>query len=216
MSWQRLAGGWMRIGAEVNPRSKIRTWGAQIWGERKAEVAAATAAGLHCEGCYSSCAKHPPAMEGMSMISSPSSNGWVAAEEADVFLVDVDVDEAAELAVFILDVRGERGKIGVESGRKPSSFSASSSKDFGRRCGGRGRWAAQFLRSTGPPARATSPTSSPSTARMYSSKAASFGLIARSVAKRPSRASVVLRPLPVMQETVAGRARCGPASRGAR
>jgi len=42
----------------------------------------------------------------------------VAAEEADVFIVDVDVDEAAELAVLILDVLRERGELGVELGEQ--------------------------------------------------------------------------------------------------
>src|ERR1700723_4697340 len=34
----------------------------------------------------------------------------LAAEKADVFVVDVDVDEAAKLAVFAFDLRGERRK----------------------------------------------------------------------------------------------------------
>ncbi len=33
-----------------------------------------------------------------------------AAEKADVFIVDVDVDEPAELAVVVLDLRPQRGK----------------------------------------------------------------------------------------------------------
>src|SRR5258708_678446 len=43
-----------------------------------------------------------------------------AAEEANVFVVDVDVDEAAELAVFAFDLGGERGEglvdVGEEAG----------------------------------------------------------------------------------------------------
>jgi hypothetical protein len=42
----------------------------------------------------------------------------VAAEEADVFVVDVDVDEAAELAMLVLDVLGERGVPGVDLGEQ--------------------------------------------------------------------------------------------------
>jgi hypothetical protein len=38
----------------------------------------------------------------------------VAAEEADVFIVDVDVDELAELAVLIFYVLRESGVLGVE------------------------------------------------------------------------------------------------------
>ncbi len=40
----------------------------------------------------------------------------LATEEADVFVVDVDVDEAAKLAGLILDLRGERGEGGVDLG----------------------------------------------------------------------------------------------------
>jgi len=40
----------------------------------------------------------------------------LAAEEADVFVVDVDVDEAAQLAGLILDLGGERRKGGVDFG----------------------------------------------------------------------------------------------------
>ena len=39
-----------------------------------------------------------------------------AAEEADVFVVDVDVDEAAQLAGFVLDLGGERGEVLVDVG----------------------------------------------------------------------------------------------------
>ena len=43
-----------------------------------------------------------------------------AAEKADVFVVDVDVDEATELAVFAFDLRGKRGEglvdVGEEAG----------------------------------------------------------------------------------------------------
>jgi hypothetical protein len=39
-----------------------------------------------------------------------------AAEEADVFVVDVDVDEAAEFAGFVLDLGGERGEVLVDVG----------------------------------------------------------------------------------------------------
>jgi hypothetical protein len=42
----------------------------------------------------------------------------VAAKEADVFVVDVDVDEAAQLAVLVLDVLGERGELGVDLGEQ--------------------------------------------------------------------------------------------------
>src|SRR3977135_194840 len=41
-----------------------------------------------------------------------------AAEEADVFVVDVDVNEAAKLAVFAFDLRGERGEGLVDVGEK--------------------------------------------------------------------------------------------------
>ena len=54
------------------------------------------------------------------MTSSPSAERvGVAAEEADVFVVDVDVDEAAELAVLVLDLlraRGMRVELGEQAG----------------------------------------------------------------------------------------------------
>jgi hypothetical protein len=40
----------------------------------------------------------------------------LAAEEPDVFVVDVDVDEAAEFAGLVLDLGGERGKVLVDVG----------------------------------------------------------------------------------------------------
>jgi hypothetical protein len=40
----------------------------------------------------------------------------LAAEKADVFVVDVDVDEAAELAGVVLDLGGERGERAVDLG----------------------------------------------------------------------------------------------------
>jgi len=40
----------------------------------------------------------------------------LAAEEADVFVVDVDIDETAELAGLVLDLGGERGKVLVDVG----------------------------------------------------------------------------------------------------
>ena len=42
----------------------------------------------------------------------------IAAEEADVLVVDVDVDETAELAVLVLDVLGEGGELRVELGEQ--------------------------------------------------------------------------------------------------
>jgi hypothetical protein len=42
----------------------------------------------------------------------------VAAEEADVFVVDVDVDELAQLALVVLDLGGERGEGLVELGKE--------------------------------------------------------------------------------------------------
>ena len=107
-------------GLAVNPRPKIRTWGTPIWGERKA----AAAWGPSRLSCF--CAKrYSPSTQG------PAGDGGdqhdlvavfelvgVAAEEADVFVVDVDVDEAAELAVLVLDVLRERGKLGVELGQQ--------------------------------------------------------------------------------------------------
>src|ERR1700723_846555 len=50
----------------------------------------------------------------------------LAAEKADVFVVDVDVDEAAKLAVFAFDLRGERRKGLVDV-----------SKEAGEICSGR-------------------------------------------------------------------------------
>src|SRR5271154_6845184 len=41
-----------------------------------------------------------------------------AAEEADVFVVDVDVNEAAELSVVAFDLRGERGESLVDVGQE--------------------------------------------------------------------------------------------------
>ena len=41
-----------------------------------------------------------------------------ATEKADVFVVDVDVDEAAELAVFAPDLRGERGEGLIDVGEQ--------------------------------------------------------------------------------------------------
>src|SRR5277367_2674727 len=41
-----------------------------------------------------------------------------AAEETDVLVVDVDVDEAAELAVFAFDLGGERGEGLVDIGEQ--------------------------------------------------------------------------------------------------
>ena len=37
----------------------------------------------------------------------------VPAEKTDVFIVDVDIDKAAELAGIVLDLRGQGRKIGV-------------------------------------------------------------------------------------------------------
>ena len=42
----------------------------------------------------------------------------LAAEEADVFVVDVDVDEATELAGFVFDLGGERGERRIDLGDK--------------------------------------------------------------------------------------------------
>src|ERR1700742_1275946 len=42
----------------------------------------------------------------------------VAAEEADVLVIDVHVDELAEVAAGVLDVLGERGELGVELGEE--------------------------------------------------------------------------------------------------
>ena len=60
-------------------------------------------------------------------IGSTAGDGWdehdfvailegvgVAAEKADVFVVDVDVDEAAQLAGFVLDLGGEGGKRSID------------------------------------------------------------------------------------------------------
>ena len=60
----------------------------------------------------------PPAIEGTSEIVSPSSaRGGVFAQVADVFVVQVHVDEAAQLAFVVEDLlaqvgnwRGERGR----------------------------------------------------------------------------------------------------------
>lgn len=41
-----------------------------------------------------------------------------AAEEADVLVVDVDVDEAPELALLVLDLAGKRGEVLVDVGDK--------------------------------------------------------------------------------------------------
>ena len=41
-----------------------------------------------------------------------------AAQEADVFVVDVDVDEAPQLALLILDLGGERGEVRVYVGNQ--------------------------------------------------------------------------------------------------
>src|ERR1700716_2778957 len=46
----------------------------------------------------------------------------LAAEEADVFVVNVDVDEAAELAVFAFDLRGESRECLVDIGQKASEI----------------------------------------------------------------------------------------------
>ncbi len=40
----------------------------------------------------------------------------VAAQKADIFVVHVDVDEAPQLAGLVLDLGGERGKVGVDVG----------------------------------------------------------------------------------------------------
>ncbi len=42
----------------------------------------------------------------------------LAPEKADVFVIDVDVDEAAELARLVLDLEGERGEGGFDLGDK--------------------------------------------------------------------------------------------------
>ena len=39
-----------------------------------------------------------------------------AAEEADVFVVDVDVDEPPQLALLIFDLGGERWEVAVDVG----------------------------------------------------------------------------------------------------
>jgi hypothetical protein len=39
-----------------------------------------------------------------------------AAEEADVLIVDIDIDEAAQLAGFVLDLGRERGEILIDVG----------------------------------------------------------------------------------------------------
>jgi hypothetical protein len=45
----------------------------------------------------------------------------LAAEESDVFVVDVDINEAAELALFVLDLRRQRREglvdVGDEAGK---------------------------------------------------------------------------------------------------
>src|SRR5260370_24008926 len=46
-----------------------------------------------------------------------------AAEEADVFVVDVDVNEAAELAVFAFDLRGEGRECLVDVGEQARKIS---------------------------------------------------------------------------------------------
>jgi hypothetical protein len=46
-----------------------------------------------------------------------------AAEEADVFVVDIDVDEAAELSVVAFDLGGERGECLVDISQKAGEVS---------------------------------------------------------------------------------------------
>src|SRR5882757_10996239 len=48
-----------------------------------------------------------------------------AAEEADVFVIDVDVNEAAELAVFAFDLRGEGRECLVDVGEEAGKISRS-------------------------------------------------------------------------------------------
>ena len=50
-----------------------------------------------------------------------------AAEEADVFVVDVDVDELAQLAVFVLDLGAERGEGLVDVGEQTGRLEAAES-----------------------------------------------------------------------------------------
>ena len=47
----------------------------------------------------------------------------LAAEEADVFVVDVDVDEAAKLAGLVLDLGGEGGEVLVDVGDEAGEIS---------------------------------------------------------------------------------------------
>ena len=54
----------------------------------------------------------------------------LASEEADVFVVDVDVDEAAELALLVLDLSGERGEVLVDVGDKRGEVGGLAGEEF--------------------------------------------------------------------------------------
>ena len=95
---RRLVGGWMPIGTSRQPMSENPEMGHPVFGIKgKAAVASATAAFMFLRGALLAVrGGRPPGYGGdeHDLVSVFEGMG-VAAEEADVFVVDVDVDEAA-------------------------------------------------------------------------------------------------------------------------
>src|SRR5580698_1504713 len=91
----------------------------------------------------------------------------VAAEKADVLIVDVHVDELAKITAVVLDVLGERGKLCVELGEQSGKVLRFAGKGLLAVCEA-GEWCGQrdFYAHRAPPAR----TSSSSTALRFASE----------------------------------------------
>src|SRR5579875_625036 len=109
----------------------------------------------------------------------------VAAEEPDVLIVDVDVDELAKIAAVVLDVLGERGKLGVELGQQSGKVFGFAGEGFlsvgvASQCGGEGYLYAHRAppASTRVSSAAFALASEPSTSRRYSPNSARRGFTA--------------------------------------
>src|SRR6266478_5152198 len=131
-----------------------------------------------------------------------------AAEETDVFLVEVDVEELADLALIIAHVAAEIGKAGSklvegvgDGGRATVDFR----RAVGEAAEGRGNFDG-YGHPISPSAILSYAfalaVAVPSCASKYASNASRRGAIASVAGNSAAMASVVFRPLPVMQTTV--------------
>src|SRR5665213_2012989 len=128
----------------------------------------------------------------------------IAAQKTNVLIVHIDIDEPPQLPILVLHIRRERGKLYIEFRQQTWQVCRIRLKRFQaiRMPRERGRQSHLDAHRAPPASSNSSSSTQPSKARMYASNAASFGFTGTDSSNRPSSASVVFKPFPVMQTTV--------------